>query len=210
MRPVSHRRGLRGGRAPGASGDTPAGEFGGHTGGPPGTGSGGGVAVTGHRHLAPSHCTPRTACATPRTACAAGDARPSASPLRHPTVTRRLCRTVNRRLGNGLERQVHHVHRGDSKSWNGWYRVHRPPRRGGDRHVPLCHRLPPQSVKRGPQKTRVFDDLRSSVTCVDPGEQSAQRVRTHNPWVVGSSPTRPIAGPPTSTNRIENRGKNPA
>ena len=40
-------------------------------------------------------------------------------------------------------------------------------------------------------ETRVFDALRSGVTCVDPGRHSAQCVSTHYPWVVGSSPTRP-------------------
>jgi hypothetical protein len=46
--------------------------------------------------------------------------------------------------------------------------------------------------------TRVLDDLRFRPSCGDAGEHSAQCVSTHNPWVVGSSPTRPttVASPP--------------
>ncbi len=40
-------------------------------------------------------------------------------------------------------------------------------------------------------ETRVLDDLRSCLTCADPGKHNAQCVSTHDPWVVGSSPTRP-------------------
>jgi hypothetical protein len=40
-------------------------------------------------------------------------------------------------------------------------------------------------------KTRVFGDLRFGSTCCVAGEYSAQRVSTHNPWLVDSSLTRP-------------------
>jgi len=54
-------------------------------------------------------------------------------------------------------------------------------------------------------KTRVFGDLRSRVTCVDQAEHSAQRVSTHSPWVVGSSPTRPTTSLLPAQSEIKNR-----
>jgi hypothetical protein len=40
-------------------------------------------------------------------------------------------------------------------------------------------------------ETRVLDGPLSRLTCADADRHSAQCVSTHNPWVVGSSPTRP-------------------
>jgi hypothetical protein len=63
------------------------------------------------------------------------------------------------------------------------------------------------SSSEAEKETRVFDGLRSRVTCLDAGRHSAQCVSTHNPRVVGSSPTRPT----TSLLPAEqDRGRHPA
>ncbi len=49
--------------------------------------------------------------------------------------------------------------------------------------------------------SRVLAAERSSATCTSPDEHSARRRSAHDPWVVGSSPTRPTARQPRCHSR---------
>jgi hypothetical protein len=60
------------------------------------------------------------------------------------------------------------------------------------RPVGQPHEVPSRSGS--PLNSRVLGVERSALACIFPGQHSVQRFGPHNPWVVGSSPTRPTVG----------------